>query len=83
MLQLLGQAIGIFCWLLELCILLDIVLSWLPKLEGFKLVVSHILDPLFSVIQYLMKYSIFTTNLVDLTPFIALILVSYIQTVTF
>ncbi|MDO5520876.1 MAG: YggT family protein [bacterium] len=81
MLQLLGQAIFIFCKGLEYLIFAYVILSWLPKLKGFKLVVAHILDPLFSIIRLLMKHSVFRTNQLDLTPLVALLIVTFIQTI--
>ncbi len=79
MLQLLGQAISIFCVILQYLVCAYMFLSLLPKLKGFKLVIAHFLDPLFSIIRYFMKHSVYHTNQLDLTPLVALVLLRFIQ----
>ncbi len=79
MIQLLGQAVYVFCGLLEICIMFYIILSWLPNLKGFKFVVFHILNPFFGIIQFFMNRSIFHSAQIDFTPLVGLILLMYIR----
>ena len=78
---LIKEAFYIFIIILEYSVFAYIILSWIPSLKGFRSLVSRFLDPLFSIIRYLLKHSIFRTTQFDITPLIALFILSYFQTV--
>ncbi len=78
---LIKEAFYIFIIILEYSVFAYIILSWIPSLKGFRNLVSRFLDPLFSIIRYLLKHSIFRTTQFDITPLIALFILSYFQTV--
>ncbi len=78
---LIKEAFYIFILILEYSVFAYIILSWIPSLKGFRNLVSRFLDPLFSIIRYLLKHSIFRTTQIDITPLIALFILSYFQTV--
>ena len=73
------EAFYIFFVIIEYSVFAYIILSWLPSFKGFKSLIARFLDPLFSIIRYLLKYSVFRTTQMDITPFIALFIVSYLK----
>lgn len=76
---LLKEACYIFFLILEYSTFAYIILSWIPSLKGFRNLIARFLDPLFTIIRYLMKYSIFRATQIDMTPLIAIFILSYLQ----
>ena len=76
---LMKEAIYIFFIIMEYSIFAYIVLSWIPSLKGFRNLFYRFLDPLFSIIRYLLKYSVFHTARIDMAPFIALFILAYLK----
>lgn len=79
MLNLTIRTLYIFFIVLEILLFLYIISSWLPlgaKLKSFFLT---ILGPIFDPIRFLLKFSVFQTRGIDLSPIIALVVISYFQ----
>ena len=76
---LIKEAFYIFVLILEYSVFAYFLLSWIPSLKGFMNLVSRFLDPLFSIIRYLLKRSIFRSAQIDFTPLIAIFVLSYLQ----
>ena len=76
---LLKEAFYIFFIILEYCVLAYIVLSWIPSLKGFRNLIGRFLDPLFSIIRYLLRHSVFRTVTIDMAPLIAIFILSYLK----
>lgn len=78
MLPMVFKAFYYFFLVLEGLLFLYIVSSWFPgtKLRSFF---YELLQPLFTPIRFLLKHSVFGSNFADFTPMIALILLSYLQ----
>ncbi len=76
---LLKEAFYIFFIILEYCVFAYIVLSWIPSLKGFRNLIDRFLDPLFSIIRYLLKHSVFRTVQMDMAPLIAIFILSYLR----
>lgn len=76
---LLREAFYIFFIIMEYCVFAYIVLSWIPSLKGFRNLIAGFLDPLFHIIRYLLKHSVFRTIQYDMTPLIAFFILSYLK----
>lgn len=73
------QTFYIFFFVLEILLILYFISSWFPFLGQFKKTLIVFLDPLFDPIRYLLKHSIMKSNIVDISPIIALIIIAYFQ----
>lgn len=73
------QAIYIFFEILEILLFLYIICSWFPFLNSFKKTLTFFLDPLFDPIRYLLKHSIMKSNVIDISPMIAFIIITYLK----
>ncbi len=70
-----------FFIVLEGVLFLYIISAWFPSAWGVRLraLLYEVLCPVFTLIQMLLKHSIFKSNLGDFSPMIALLLFSYLQ----
>ncbi len=76
---LIKEAFYIFFLILEYSVFAYMILSWIPSLKGFRNLLSRFLDPLFTIIRYLMKHSVFRATQMDMTPLLAIFILSYLQ----
>lgn len=74
------HALYIFFIILEIILFLYIMSSWIPNAVRFRTLLTALLDPVFGPLRFLLHHSIFYNLSMDLTPMIALILISYLQT---
>lgn len=85
MITLLTKTINVFFYLLELLILADVILSWIPVsgLQPVKKVVSNLTEPLLGTIRKLLEKSIIGGKgmTLDFSPIIAIILIRAIKVV--
>lgn len=80
MVLLVCKGLYIFFFTLEIALCLSILCSWLPIGTSFKQLLAEFLEPLLTPIRYCLRHSIFQTKLLDLSPLLALIILSYLQT---
>ena len=80
MAHLVYQTFYYFFGVLDTILFLFILSSWFPRAVRVRYVLSQLLDPLFTPIRFCLRHSIFRTGRGDLTPMIALIVLSYLQT---
>lgn len=79
MAQLIQQAFYLFFKIMEYCLVAYLILSWIPFGKRIKRVLELFLDPLLTFVQYLLKHSIFGSNVFDMSPLISLLIVTYAQ----
>jgi len=79
MTTLLIKTVNVFFYLLELLILADVILSWIPisALQPVKKVVSNLTEPILGTIRKLLEKSIIGGKgmTLDFSPIIAIILI--------
>lgn len=64
--------------ILEGILFLYIISAWFPG-TWLRTLLHELLQPIFSLIGLLLKHSIFKSNIGDFSPMLALILLSYLQ----
>lgn len=69
----------IFFVVLEVSLFLYIITSWFPIGKKIRQYLLILLEPLFVPIRALLKRSIFKTASFDLSPMIAIIIISYME----
>lgn len=79
MIDLICQAFYIFFVILQIVLLLYILLSWFPKGIHIRSFLLLILDPLFAPLRYFVRHSALQNSVFDITPMIALVVISYLQ----
>lgn len=79
MLSMVFLALYYFFIVLESVLFLYIISVWFPY-TAIRKFLYELLQPIFSLIQLLLKHSVFKSNLGDFSPMIALLLFSYLQT---
>ncbi len=80
MTHLICQTFYYFFGILDMILFLYILSSWFPNAVKFRYLLLQFLEPLFAPIRLCLKHSIFRTAVGDLTPLIALVVISYLQT---
>ena len=80
MVQLIFHGLYIFFFILEIVLCVSIISSWIPGCKTFKGILSELLEPMLLPIRFCLRHSIFHTKLIDLSPLLALIILSYLQT---
>ena len=73
------QTFYYFFSVLDTVLFLYILSSWFPNMK-IRYYFAKFLEPLFTPIRYCLVHSIFRTGRGDLTPMIALVVLSYLQT---
>ena len=73
------QTFYYFFNILDTMLFLYILSSWFPNAK-IRYHLAKFLDPLFTPIRYCLAHSVFRTGRGDLTPMIALVVLSYLQT---
>ena len=80
MTHLIGLTFYYFFGILDTVLFLYILCSWFPYSIKVRHILLQFLNPLFTPIRYCLQHSIFRTGIGDLTPMIALVIISYCQT---
>lgn len=80
MAYLICQTFYYFFGILDGVLFLYILSSWFPNAGRFRRILAQFLEPLFGPIRWCLQHSIFRTGIGDLTPMIALVVLSYLQT---
>lgn len=73
------QALSYFFRVLQMILMLYIISSWLPlppRLQGFM---HFIMEPILGPIRYMLKRSVLNTRMIDITPIIAYIILSFLE----
>ena len=69
----------VFFVTIEIILFIYIFTSWLPMGEKFRRFMRSIISPILDPIRLLLKHSIFGSNIMDLSPIIACIVVMFLQ----
>ena len=69
----------VFFVVLEIILIIYIFTSWLPMGEKFKRIMRNLISPILDPIRILLKHSIFGSNIMDLSPIIACIIIVFLQ----
>lgn len=80
MISIFSYAVYLFLYLLEFCIIATVVLSIFPYMHKLRRILMIFLEPVYSVVRYLMKHSTYYSKSIDMTPFIALLIISFLRT---
>lgn len=72
------NALYIFCIALDTVLFLFVIASWFPIGPRLRGIFAFVLDPLLEPIRYLLRRSIFNTHR-DLSPLIGFIVIAYLQ----
>lgn len=78
--ELIFNSLYVFFIVIEMILFIYIFSSWIPGSGKFKELLATLISPILDPIRYLMKHSIFRTRNIDVSPFIAFIIISYLQT---
>lgn len=78
MLSMLFKAFYYFFVVLEVILFLYIVSAWFPG-RKVRNMLYGLLEPVFTLLQLLLRHSVFKSGLGDFTPMLALLLFSYLQ----
>jgi YGGT family. len=73
------KTLYIFFVVLEMILFVYIFSSWLPLGAKLKELLLTLLAPIFEPIRFLLKFSVFQARGIDVSPIIALIIISYFQ----
>lgn len=79
MVQTIFDVLYTFFIFLEIILYLYILSLWLPFNYKFKNILITLMTPLLQPIRYLLKKSIFNTPVIDISPIIALVVISFLQ----
>lgn len=79
MLDQLEYAVFLFLCIVEYSIIAVIILAWMPYLGRIRDLLLYFLDPLYSFIRYLLKHSTYRTSPFDMTPLIALLIITFLK----
>jgi len=79
MLSIIYRTFYVFFVAIEIILFIYIITSWLPMGEKFKLLMRNLISPILDPIRILLKHSIFGSNIMDLSPIIACILIVFLQ----
>lgn len=80
MTHLIGLTFYYFFGILDMVLFLYILSSWFPNSSKLRYLLLQFLNPLFTPIRFCLQHSVFRTGIGDLTPMIALVIISYCQT---
>lgn len=83
MIDLINRTLYLFFVVLEFILMTDLLMSWLPIGTKIKEFMHHLTAPLLDPIRYLLKHSVFYSQVADLSPLIGFMFVSYMQQVFF
>lgn len=67
----------VFFLVLEVILFLYIFLSWIPSAGKIRGLFYSFLEPLFTPIRFTLRHSVFQTVHADMTPMIALLVISF------
>lgn len=80
MIMIVLRSLSIFIMILEVLLLLYIFMGMI-HIRFLKKILAILLEPILLPIQILMKHSVFHTPISDLSPIVAVLLLSYIEQV--
>ncbi len=80
MIMIVLRSLSIFIMILEVLLLLYIFMGMI-HVRSLKKILTILLEPILLPIQILMKHSVFHTPISDLSPIVAVLLLSYIEQV--
>ncbi|MSS64388.1 YggT family protein [Velocimicrobium porci] len=80
MVQLIFHGLYLFFFVLEFILCISIISSWIPGFKQWKSILSEFLEPMLLPIQFCLRHSVFQVKTIDLSPLLALIILSYLQT---
>lgn len=80
MVQLIFHGLYIFFFILEFALCISIISSWIPGGKVLKKILFEFLEPMLVPIRFCLKHSVFQVKSADLSPLLALIILSYLQT---
>lgn len=79
MTYLICHGLYIFFVILEGVLFFYILLSWLPQAVKLRAMLFVLLEPVFVPLRFCLRHSVFNSNGADLTPMVALIVLSFLQ----
>jgi YggT family protein len=79
MIHIIYKALYVFFMVLEIILFFYIIISWFPIGNRIRNKVTVIVSPILEPTRFLLKHSIFNTNVADLSPIISLIIILYLQ----
>ncbi|NLJ90008.1 MAG: hypothetical protein GX323_03835 [Clostridiales bacterium] len=68
-----------FFGVLEVLLLFYLVISFFPNNNRLRKFITELVNPIIEPIRYLLKYSIFRSNVADFSPLISYIIVKFCQ----
>ena len=75
----LSKTLYIFFQMLDYILVAYIVLSWIPFGPKIRKVIMQIVEPILRPVRFLLHHSIFQSHIVDFSPIIAFIIISFMQ----
>lgn len=69
----------LFFVVVEFILMFYILMSWLPMSAKVRELMNHIVAPILDPIRYLLRHSIFYSQVADLSPLVAFVLLAYLQ----
>ena len=79
MVKLLFEALHLFFHILEACLVAYVIVSWVPYGKRLKRMLTVFLEPILSFVRYLLRHSIYGSNVIDMSPLISLLILRYFQ----
>lgn len=79
MAMLIYRTLYIFFLVLEFILMTYVMMSWLPLGAKIKEILHVMTAPILDPIRFLLKHSIFYSQVADLSPIVGFVIVSYMQ----
>ena len=73
------QTLYIFFVVLEFVLMAYVFMSWIPLGAKVKHIMHRLTAPILDPIRFLLKHSIFYSQVADLSPIVGFVIVSYMQ----
>lgn len=73
------RACYLFFVLLEMILMLYVIILWLPVSQRLRKYMNDIVAPILEPIRFLLRHSSFFSPLMDFSPLIGFVLISYLQ----
>ena len=73
------QTLYLFFVVLEFILMTYVLLSWLPLGAKVREFMHRLTAPILDPIRYLLKHSVFYSQVADLSPIVGFIIVSFLQ----
>lgn len=75
------EALYIFFLLLEIILFIYFSLSLIHVSPRFKEFISILIEPVLTPVRFLLRHSIFNTKVIDFSPMIAFVVISFFQSI--